>query len=528
MILKVETKNNYSMKVTAIKKKLNEFDDLSFVENMYKHFQKIRDPKNGIVSNFPWCCFLAMKWKFTEPHKLHVKNMRERDFVNIVNAIYNLQVDASDLLEGNKILLSIRRMIINQMLYQASMRMELNTLARQYYWYCNYQGGYFERSFLERFNISLENYYKISAYFLIVSCVEDNKESNFLSVNVYLIHLVPYFGAETLKAFLNLVSVKFSDLRGFMSEYKDIKQRDVEYYQDTPMLNKPMILMSDGVLTLSKHILRAALAELVPSLLKKEFAASYKDRFGKVMEKYVGDILSELPSDVITEDSIKDLYREHKKTGKVVDYIVKEGCSSVYIDSKAIEPEKTVKSSNFALHIKERLKNSFIKGVLQGQECARILNEVNNKNPCSNDSLIIIIHKDHYIPTGKMIEDVLDPTIFSLIEKKHGSLAIKKERIYYMTIEEFERLIEVCKVKDITITSVIDACLDNDSDPNTQKFNVMMHLNKIAPGGVPDRDNIIKSKEYLFDEILESMGESSSNWDGKVEEFLQIRNYLMM
>lgn len=41
-------------------------------------------------------------------------------------------------------------MIINQQLYQAPMKLELNTLARQYYWYCNYDGGYFDKVFQKR------------------------------------------------------------------------------------------------------------------------------------------------------------------------------------------------------------------------------------------------------------------------------------------------------------------------------------------------------------------------------------------
>lgn len=526
MNLELSTQNKYLQKVVAIKKKLNEYDDESFIRKMYEHFQTIRNPQNGIISNFPWCCFLALKWKLTEPTKIHVKVMTKNDFIKIINKIYNLQTDAMEFLDRSKVLLSIRRMLINQMLYQAPMKAELDSLARQYHWYCNYEGGYFEKSFNTICQITLEDYYKISAYFEIVSCIDDGKESTFIPDKVYLIHLVPYFSPEIIKSYLKLTSVRLSELRDFMAKYKNPHDKDNEYYQDTPMLNKPMILVDDGIVILSKHILRASLTSLVPYLLKNEYAEDYKEKFGRVMERYVKGMLEELPAKLTYEKEILSSYKKNGITGKVVDFILNEDSANVYIDSKAIEPEKTVKSSNFASHIKGRLKNSFIKGVLQGQECARLFNEINAVKKNKKDSLIIIVHKDHYIPTGKMIEEVLDPTIFSLIEKRYGSLAINKERIYYMTINEFERLIEVCKEQKISITSVIDACSENDSNSRTKKFNVMMHIHTLSTDGIPDRKVISEYREKLFDELIESMGKSNKHWDGKINDYLLIKKFV--
>lgn len=526
--LQIEIAKKYKEKVFAIKKKLSAYDDDSFFNNMYQHFQRIRDPRTGIVSNFPWCCFLALKWKFTEPSRGTSRIMKEKDFVDIINRIYNLQSEVEGLFDDSKILLSIRRMIVNQQLYQVSMRLELNTLARQYYWYHNYGGGYFDRNFKELYGIRLKDYYKISAYFSIFSCIGEDKESAFISYSVILIHLVPYFGAETIKNYLNLVSVKWSDLRSFMSLFKDEQQKEIEYFLDTPMLNKPLIQTDAGLVILSKHILRASLTALVPSLLKKELSSAYKDKFGKTMEFYIGSLLDEVFVNVIKEHEILELYRKNKisERTKVVDFIVQEEGGSVYIDSKAIEPDKTVKYSNSALHIKQRLGNSFIKGVLQGQDCARAMNFMNGNEISLKDSLIIITHMDHYISTGKTIEDMLDDSFFEMIEAKYGKLSISKDRIYYMTIEEFELLTEVCRNNKITLTSIIDACCRDDSSSGTQKFNVMMHLYKIPPEGIPDRNIVENTRDFLFDELIESMKKSKFHWDGKIKEYLALKEYI--
>lgn len=527
--LQIKTRKNYSGKVTAIKKKLMSFTDESFFNNMYHHFQVIRNPGDGIMSNFPWCCFLALKWKFSESTKPKAFEMKQKDFIDIVNRIYSLQSEVEGIYDNNKILLSVRRMVVNQKLYQVPMKIELNTLARQYYWYSNFGGGYFDRNFRELYGITLDEYYKISAYFALLSCVEDDKESTLIPLNVFLIHLVPYFSAKTLKNYLNLVSVKGGDFRGFMSQFRDPQQKDIEYFLDTPMLTKPFIQTNNGLVVLSKHILRASLSALVPSLLKKELASAYKDKFGKTMESYIETLLNEVFSVVIKESEILELYRKNKipEKTKVVDFIVQEVDGSVYIDSKAIEPDKTVKYSNTALVIKQRLGNSFIKGVIQGQDCARAINKINGNEISMKDSLIIITHMDHYFSSGRTIEGMLDGKFFDIMESKYGELSINKDRIYYMTIDEFELLVEVCKMKDMTITSLIDSCSKEDSSETTQKFNIMMHLHSISPDGIPDRDIIKKTRGYLFDELIESMKDSKSHWDGKVAEYLAIKKYIL-
>lgn len=526
IIPRVKVRKDYNGKVVAIKKKLSGYDDASFITMMYEHFQTILKPEHGISSNFPWCCFLALKWKLSEPLKRNVSPMNKRDFIDIVNRIYNLQDEISDFFDDKKILLSLRRMIINQQLYQVPMKLELNTLARQYYWYCNYYGGYFDKVFQEAHGIKLESYYKISAYFAMISCIDNGKESEYIPVNSYLMNLIPSFGAGVVKKYLDLVSVKFNELRDFMSEFKDIKQRENEYYLDTPMMMKPFILIDEGLIILSKHLLRASLSSLVPTLLKDKHGSSYKDRFAKVMESYIGSILNELPSKIISEKEIISIYKQNEVQSKTVDFIVREDVGTVYIDSKAIEPDKIIKHSNSAKSIKDRLANSFIKGVIQGMDCAYNINKIDNKEKSLKDSLIIITHMDHYIPTGKMIEDALDGSFFDIFENRYGELPINKNRIYYMTIDEFEFMIEVCRNKNISITSIIDSCSDNDAIKSSQKFNVMMHLHKLSPEGISDRRLIAENRDYLFDDLINSIQETASVWDGRVEEYFAIRKYL--
>lgn len=54
----------------------------------------------------------------------------------------------------------------------------------------------------------------------MMSCIDNGKESEYIPVRLYLIHLIPMFGTDIVKKYLDLVSVKWNELRGFMSGSK--------------------------------------------------------------------------------------------------------------------------------------------------------------------------------------------------------------------------------------------------------------------------------------------------------------------
>lgn len=43
----------------------------------------------------------------------------------------------------------------------------------------------------------------------------------------------------------------------------------------------------------------------------------------------------------------------------------------------------------------------------------------------------------------------------------------------------------------------------------------MMHLHQLSPEGISDRKVIVENRDYLFDDLINSMQKSSSLWDGR-------------
>lgn len=73
------------------------------------------------------------------------------------------------------------------------------------------------------YGIILEFYYKISVYFVMMLCIDNGKELEYILVRLYLIYLILMFGIDIVKKYLDLVLVKWNELRGFMLGFKDIK-----------------------------------------------------------------------------------------------------------------------------------------------------------------------------------------------------------------------------------------------------------------------------------------------------------------
>ncbi|ELY3969421.1 hypothetical protein SNN58_004585 [Cronobacter dublinensis] len=513
-------------KVEAIKKKLARYRDEDFLNNFFLHFQNLRDSQARVMANFPWCCFLALKWKY-ETHSKNNEPMAYVEFIKLINRIYDLQVEASNLIKGETLFLDLRRMMVNQLLYQATDKFVLNSLVRQYIWYCDNSNSYYSDEFKKSTGLELKNYYKMAFYFHMLFMRNRIFESELIPAKIFIVHLVPLFGVEQVKKFIEFSAIKPLALHEFISQYKYNKIITLEYFEDTPMVYKPLIHDDRGMITLCKSITKNGFISLVPEFFKSRYREQYKVHFGKTLEKYVSSILDINSYDYLSESYIKTVYKKHKIQSKSVDFIIKQNDGCIFVDCKAIEPTIFIKASNNTKILKEKLESSFIKGIFQGQECACSLNKINGEINFNNKTMIIVVHRDHYISNAKEVEHLIHPNLEDEIVSNLGEVYIPLDRIYYMTIDEFEYLLSGCRAYDLTINQFMDVCSRKDSQLETKKANVSLHMSEIFVNGVADLDTIISAQEEMINEITNVIMEGCSVWGGKLEEYINIKNYIL-
>jgi len=523
--IKTLTPISYSIKVNAIKKKLARFKDYDFLRNFYIHFHSFRDEKTEIISNFPWCCFLALKWKFSFPENRNAENMSYNEFLKIINRIYDLQSEASNFKAESNLILGVRRMMINQLLYQSTNKFNYASLIRQYIWYCEGE-SYFKENFHKITGLELSNYYRMASYFVILASINERNDSEVFPYDRFILHWVPLIGIEQVKKFLQLISLKVENIRGFIDGYKYHQNLILEYYEDTPMLKKPAILNKEGLVVLSKQILKAGLVNLVPEILKSNFKEEYKVAFGKVLEHYATHIFNYYGYHFTNESAIKELYKKYKLKGKSVDFLIHESDGCTLIDCKAIEPAPYIKTTSDPERLRERLKPSFIKGIFQGEDTAFNLLNSGTIKQSEKLSIIVVVHRDHYLSNGSDVESLIYESLSSELTEKYGTLPVPLSRVYYITIDVLEHLLGVCKKKNISLNAFIDYCSGCDSSFKEKRASIEMHMSEILPEGVEDIENIKNVGDMLFRDITNVIGDGSKIWQGKVEEYILMLNYL--
>jgi hypothetical protein len=524
----LKTRNRYSERAEAIAKKLQNYTNESFLKRFYEHFQVYRSGDNKISMNFPWCCFLALKWKFCMPQKLDAFEMSFKDFENIINRTYQLQDEAADLFRDDGIFLEMRRMVINQSFYQTSPRTFFMTLVRQYYWYCCSDSPFFKDNFLRLTGLRLESYYKMAFFLLAFFNIKENSESGVLKLNQLIIYMVPVFGVDEVDSFLRLVTLRTQDAEAFCKQYRREGWKAEEYYERTPFIFRPLLLTENEVIALSKHVLGAGLSTLVPELFSKKLSGVYGDKFGKTVERYLENYMQQTFTGLRNEKELILLYKRTGHAGKVVDYLLEEGEARVFIDSKAVMPHRHLRESADARMLNKKIQANLIEALQKGEKCASIINKIEKRSAYERDSLIIILYQDHFISTGKFIASHIQPDVFDNLRKELQNLPIPEDRIYYLTIDEFEVLIDICRLKHLTITEIIDRSSDSDRIPLTQKMNFQMHLSEFLPEDYPIRKDVSDVHDTLLSEFKVCMNQTSKIWDGKFDVFMRIRRRLLL
>ncbi|PVY80215.1 hypothetical protein [Pantoea ananatis] len=269
MLPLLRTRNKYPELASAIIKKLSTYTHESFLRRLFEHFQVYKNPAHGVALNYPWSCFLALKWKFIVPEKERAAVMSEKDFIAVINRIYQLQDEAADLSRVEGIFLEMRRMIVNQTFYQSNVRTHATSLARQYIWYCRNPSPFFRDRFFSLTGLRLEDYYGMAHFLMAVFHRDTRRESATYKLSQIILYMVPRYGVEAVGTFLRLISLRPGNIGAFIADYKRPTPVPEEYYERTPFIRRPVLLYEEAAIVFSKQLLGAGLSSLVPELFKE-------------------------------------------------------------------------------------------------------------------------------------------------------------------------------------------------------------------------------------------------------------------
>lgn len=224
-------------------------------------------------------------------------------------------------------------------------------------------------------------------------------------------------------------------------------------------------------------------------------------KFGETFERYIENGLSYANVKYVSEDILS---RELQGTGSLIDFLINDDDVNILIDAKAVEMAYQGKITHLADIVKDRVKTSVIKAIEQSFGVVSRLKQTRSSNPVIKykdiNFLLVVTYKELYLGNGRNLYDAIAKNKLDKILTKYGNLLqIPLENMYFITIEEFDYLIEMIKLGKTSFKTALMKAKENDSDVMSRKFEFLQHLrswdeNFTAPKYIQDEADRIFSK----------------------------------
>ncbi|BDY05970.1 hypothetical protein [Ferrimonas sp. YFM] len=517
--------SQYEKRTLEIKKRLKRFTDSSFAYQLFNYLAKPSGNLTVSLRKAPWCCMLALKWKLNYRAYDYAVDISEAELLKILNMIWNLQ---NEVISGNEsfeeVMMSLKPLLRIQSTFQVSEKSQLESICRQLMWFS--ENDPIKLAFNKLTDIDLIDYYEISAMLQVWLSSKKVQEAEAINLGDIITKLHPRHSIETIIGYIKLVGIPVRLLPEFMNRFEQGASPEWEYFEDSPLMLKPILVEAEKFAFISKSVFSNGTTDLVPCLLKLHFKEEFKSIFGPVMENYVESILNDAQLTYIQESQVKELYRNNSISGKVIDFLIQEHDGYILVDSKAIEPDMVVKTSTDKGKIEKRLEGSFIKGLVQSQECAKKLKEIGYIEGNKKLSSIIVTHKNYQIPSARALNEVIDSEIEQKVIDEVGSVEVPISRVYYLSIDEFEMLLEVCKSESLSLSEIIDVVEGLDQELGKRKSFFSQYLENIASEKTGQNEKISRERDLLFDRMIQALQMSIYAWNGNVIEFLKLHSFV--
>jgi hypothetical protein len=302
----------------------------------------------------------------------------------------------------------------------------------------------------------------------------------------FFFRLTNLYSAQDIKNFWNTISVPINKLSGKFKKYQDINTRNsLEYYEQTPFIGFPLIYDYSKYICVDYNILYRCLETFIYDFLRSQDPSNFMNRFGKIFENYAKKTLDYSNLKYLYELEITSIIGTDSQS---IDFIIQEENANIFIDAKAVEMSYRGKYSNNPVDIEHCTKKSMLKAISQAHATNFKIKEVNNPNLVFHkiNYILVITFKEMYLGNGLTFYNTISKTKIDEIYSNYSTdFQIPLENIYFITISDFDRLIEHTKKNKLEISSILDIAKANDSKPSKQKFNFSQHLSDIKAFEVP-------------------------------------------
>jgi hypothetical protein len=300
---------------------------------------------------------------------------------------------------------------------------------------------------------------------------------------------------KEIDIFLKIISLDRDNFHRELKKNDRIGRREEEFFEITPLALHPLLNFKEFYICPSKHVMAQCLESFIYNKLKSIDTDWFMTHFGPVFENYIKMALDYSQQSYIDEDQLR-----HKigKKHKVVDFIISDNADNILIDAKGIEMNYMGQVTNLASVITGRVESSILKGIEQAYSVISDLQDTKldaKSNNIGEYIFIIVTYKELYLGSGQTFSDIIAKNEIEQIRNryKHSAL-LPLSNIFFLTIEEYDVLIEIIKTGD-SLSRVLKIAREYDSNPETRQITFMGYLDKISSDSL--------APDYLKDKWLE-------------------------
>ena len=472
---KTFTEQSFFVAYKRVRNQFRRYNPLQLIDSCINY---LYSPTKNEIDQFrkqPWLILLLIKWiliddQFSTSGK---KELTQNKFNKILQMMHDIGAKIRMPSEYSHHTLFFRNIAYQQFLYQHPLN--LACIARQKILFDKVaETHYFKKEFTNNTNLSIGRFIELG---LILLCryIVDTKP---IVTSHWFDTIKPHYSSEEVNSLLKLTSVDLRNIRSRLLQYEPNKRSSHEYYEQTPFINFPLIKVENKYICVYPNILYRTIEHFIYDSLRERNSTKFMAKFGDIFERYVekGLLYSGVP--YVAE---KALIKELGGKGNVVDFIINDGESNVFVDAKAVEMARQGKVTHLANIVKDRVKTSIIKAIEQAFDVLRRLKETNSSNPIirhrDNNFLLVVTFKELYLGNGQNLFDaVAKDKLRKLIEKYKDSPQIPLENMYFITIDEFDYFIQLIKDGKTTFASGLSKAKESDREAKTKKFDFTLHL----------------------------------------------------
>lgn len=425
----------------------------------------------------PWIHLVLLKWVFMDDSVALSgrPKITDREFDLLLDRVYKLSWTCRKPNQYEDITLFLRAMAAQQFLYQHSIK--LDSLARQHELFLNVDSyHFFQTAFYNSTGLSLSSFLHLSLS--LMSHFLDEESSPFITRDFFS-SIEHEIDSEHVDAFLKVISKNIRDLPDALRTLDSKGRRPEEFIEETPFLAFPLINNNNAYCCVYPQILASNLGHFIFDTLKKADLSKFTLHFGRRFESYVAKLITESNLTFFDEDFLKVKLAE---PGNLVDFLIVENDTNIFIEAKGVEMAARGKATHLKHVVHGAATSSLIKAIKQAHALNKRISEKHisaNIRTRRETYLIVVTYKELYIGNGNALcravgKESLD-RIYDLYAEE---LQIPLSKMYFLTIDELEKLLQLVKEGLIDLTTALKRAEQSDKHIESQKFMFSQHLSE--------------------------------------------------